>query len=275
MEGIINWNELWKMGKSHLHSRKVQEEDSDMERAKRFNKVVKALKERTEKQIAAIEYDPEYTVLDIGSGPGRLAIPIAKRVKTVTAIDPSRGMLAYLQENMEKEDVTNIVCINKRWEDIELDVDIVPHDVVIASHSLAMLDIQEALAKIDATAKKSVYLFTFVAGPRGLMWMDDGLWKEIHGKRHQTWSDYICLFNILHDMGIYANAEIWDSEFKLPYNTLDEVVNYWQEVYNIPSEKEAILREHLSRMLVEKGGTLYLNGKSKCAVVWWRKNEKV
>ena len=273
MTGIINWNELWKMTRSDSRSRKAQEEDADMERAKWFNDALKAHKERTEKQIAAIELDPDYTVLDVGAGTGRLAIPLAKEVKAVTAVDPSKSMLTCLRENMEKEDVTNTVCINKRWEDIKLGVDIVPHDVVIASHSLAMLDIQEAVAKIDAAAKRSVYLFTFVTGLRGLMWMNDGLWKEICGERHQTWSDYIYLCNILHDMGIYANVKIWDSEFEQPYGNLDELVDYWKEVYNTPPEKEAILKEHLSRMLVEKGGSLYLKGKSKSAVVWWTKDE--
>ena len=271
--GIINWNELWKITRSDFRSTKALEVYADMERAKWFNEVVKAHKERTEKQIAAIELDPEYTVLDVGAGTGRLAIPIAKVVKAVTAVDPSKSMLACLRENMEKEDVTNIVCINKRWEDIELGVDVVPHDVVIASHSLAMPDIKETIAKIDAAAKKFVYLFTFVTGLRGLMWMDAGLWKEIYGERHQTWSDYIYLAIILHEMGIYANVEIWGSEFKQPYDNLEEMVDYWKEVYNTPPEKEGILREHLSRMLVEKGGSLYLNGKSKSAVVWWTKNE--
>lgn len=79
MTGIINWNELWKMTRSDSRSRKAQEEDADMERAKWFNDARKAHKERTEKQIAAIELDPDYTVLDVGAGTGRLAIPSQRR----------------------------------------------------------------------------------------------------------------------------------------------------------------------------------------------------
>ena len=270
MTGIINWNELWKLMRLSSPLRKSLEEDAGSrgdKYAKRCNESMmqSKSKERTEMEISKMELNLEYTVLDIGSGPGRLAIPIAKRVKTVTEIDPSRGMLAYLQENMEKEDVKNIVCINKRWEDIELGVDIEPHDVVIASYSLGMFDMQEALAKIDAVAKRYVYLFASAG-----RWMDEGLWKQLYGESPPT--DYIYIYNILYDMEIYANMEISDSEFEQQYNSLDEAVNYWKEVYNIPSEKEAILREHFSRMLVEKGGTLYLNGKSKCAVVWWSRN---
>ena len=229
MQGIINWNEIWKLMRLNSPLRKSLEEDAGTlgdKYAKQCNESLmqSQSKERTERQISKIELNAEYTVLDIGSGPGRLAIPIAKRVKSVTAIDPSRAMLEYLQENMEKGDVCkNITCINKRWEGIELGVDIEPHEVVIASHSLAMFDMQEALAKIDAVAKKSVYLFTFAG-----RWMDNGLWKVIYGERPSA--DYIYLCNILHDMEIYANVEISDSEFEQRYNSLDEAVNKWKEM---------------------------------------------
>ena len=274
MAGIINWNELWKMMRSSSQWRRTLELDEPAgsfwdKRAKRFNESMMQNKERAEKQIAKIENAPEYTVLDVGAGTGRLAIPIAKRVKTVTAIDPSKGMLACLRENMEKEEVKNVVCINKRWEDVELGVDVEPHDVVIASHSLAMLDMQEALAKMDASAKKYVYIFTFAG-----RWMDGGLWEKIHGETHPSWSDYIYLCNILHDMGIYANVEIGDSEYEQRYGSLNEAVSKMKETYDLPSEKEGILRKHLSEILVEdeSDGTLCLKRKSKSAMIWWSRN---
>ena len=275
MLGIINWNEVWKLLRLGSPWRKSLEEDAGSlgdKYAKQCNESLmqSKSKERTEKQLSKIELNSDYTVLDIGSGPGRLAIPIAKRVKTVTAIDPSRAMLEYLQENMEKGDVKNITCINKRWEDIELGVDIMPHDVVIASGSLVMLDIQEALAKIDAVVKRHVYLLT--SAGRGI---DDELRKAIYGESHSTWLDYIYLCNILHDMEIYANVEISDSEFEQRYNSLDEAVNRWKEMYDLPSGKEVILREYLSKMLVEDDGKLCLKRKSKSAMVWWKKEKSI
>lgn len=274
MAGIINWNELWKVMISSSVWRKTLELDEPAgkfwdERAKKFNESMMQNRGRAEKQIAKIVLDPDYTVLDVGAGTGRLAIPIAKCVKTVTAVDPSRGMLACLQENMEKEEVKNVMCVNKRWEDVELGVDIELHDVVIASHSLAMLDMQEALAKMDAASKKYVYIFTFAG-----RWMDGGLWEKIHGETRPSWSDYIYLCNILHDMGIYANVEIWDSEYEQHYDSLDDAVTKMKEMYDLTSEKEEFLREHLSKILVEdeNDGTLCLKHKSKSAMIWWEKN---
>ena len=271
MAGIINWNELWKIMRASSPWRRTLDERESFwdKRAKQFNESLMQSKERTERQIAKIELKSEFTVLDVGAGTGRLAIPIAKQVKSVTAIDPSKGMLLCLQENMEKEDVKNIACINKRWEDIELGVDIEPHDVVIASHSLGMLDIQETLAKIDASSKKSAYLFTFAG-----RWMDGGLGKAIYGETCPSWLDYIYLCNILHDMKIYANVDIWDSEFEQHYGSLDDAVTKLKKMYDLSSEKEGILREHLSKILVEdeNDGTLCLKRKSKSAMIWWKKN---
>jgi SAM-dependent methyltransferase len=274
MAGIINWNELWKMMRSSSQWRRTLDEPAGSfwdKRAKRFNESMMQNRERAEKQIAKVVLNPEYTVLDMGAGTGRLAIPIAKRIKSVTAIDPSSGMLACLQENQEKEEVKNIVCVNKRWEDVELGVDIEPHDVVIASHSLAMLDMQEALAKMDAAAKKYVYIFTFAG-----RWMDGGLWEKISGEKRPSWSDYIYLCNILHDMGIYANVEIWNSEYEQHYESLDDAVTKMKGMYDLPSEKEGILKSYLSEMLVEDdgNGTFCLKRKSKSATIWWQKAKR-
>jgi SAM-dependent methyltransferase len=269
MKGFVNWNELWKMTRSE--PKKGQPEFADMNRAKWFDEAIKGHNERTEKQLASIQLNPEYTVLDVGAGTGRLAIPIAKKVKKVTAIEPSEAMLSCLGKNMDNEGVNNIYCINKRWEDIEIGIDIEPHDVVIASHSLAMLDIRRALTKIDSAAKKSAYLFTFVNNLRGIMWMDDALWNKIYGKKDQIWSDYIYLSMILHEMDIYANVNVWDSEFNQKYDHTDAVMAHWRAVYETPPENETLLKEWLSRMLTKQDGSIYLKGTSKSAVVWWSK----
>ena len=281
MEGIINWNELWKMMRSSSLWRRTLDEPAGIfwdKRAKHYSESVMQNKYRrhTERQIAKIALNPDYTVLDIGSGPGTLAIPIAKRVKSVTAIDQSKGMLACLQENMEKEGITNITCINKRWEDVEVGVDIEPHDVVMACHSLGMLDIQEAVAKMDAASKRYVYILS--SAGRGMGdGEEEGLWKAIYGERgHRArgWgSDYMFFCNLLHDMKIYANVDIRDAESEQRYESLDDAVTKWKEMRDIPAEKEDVLREHLSRILVEDDGTgtLSFKRKSKSATIWWKR----
>jgi SAM-dependent methyltransferase len=278
MAGIVNWNELWKIAMAgHRHRRQNEDPVKTWDdRAQRFNERAMRHKEMTNRQIAKMHLEPEYTVLDLGAGTGRLSIPIAKKVKSVTAIDQSGGMLALLKKNMENEGLDNIICLQKRWEDVVIGQDVEPHDVVIASHSLGMLDLQESLAKIDATAKRYVYISTGLGSWMNRDDRDIKFQKDIfgHNEHHHGWHwDYILLYNILHDMKIYANVEIEDSEFEHCYDDLDDAVKSWSEMHDIPPDKTDLLKEHLVEILKDNGdGKLCYRRKSKDPLIWWQKD---
>lgn len=223
-------------------------------------------KPHTERQISKIKLSPDYSVLDIGSGVGRLSIPISKRVMNVTTIEPSQSMLSRLKENIDSKEIKNITYINKKWEDVILGEDIDQHDVVIASGSLVMFDMQEALAKMNAASKGCVYLFT-----SDNKWMNKDLWMRLYGNKPLPESSFIYLYNILHNLGIYANIEFMDSVFDQRYNSLDEAVTSWKAFTNISQEKESALREYLSEKLVDNKGKLLWGPKYKSAIIWWKK----
>lgn len=63
---------------------------------------------------------PDGEVLDIGCGPGNLALPLARRVRKVVALDPSKEMLAILQERAAAEGITNIETVCLPWEEVDL-----------------------------------------------------------------------------------------------------------------------------------------------------------
>jgi ubiquinone/menaquinone biosynthesis C-methylase UbiE len=281
LNGIINWNELRKAMISEGRGRRGRENPGEFwdKRAEEFNRSTKEHSERTDRQVASLRLDPDYTVLDVGAGTGRLSVPIAKRVMQVTAIDQSRGMLNCLEENMAEMGLANFHCIQKRWEDVQLGVDVEPHDVVIASHSLGMLDLQEALEKMNAAAKKYVYIFT-AAGRWFFDDLEEELWERIRDRpprRGGGWrSDYMLLYNVLHDMGIYANVVIRDSTHVQRYENLDEAVERWKAMREIPEENEPFLREYLAKNLTEdgeNGGGLIFRRRTKSAMIWWPKSE--
>ena len=58
---------------------------------------------------------PDDRWLDIGAGAGRYALPLARRVTEVVAIDPSPGMLATLEREMDAWHIPNIRPIVGRW----------------------------------------------------------------------------------------------------------------------------------------------------------------
>jgi molybdenum cofactor cytidylyltransferase len=58
---------------------------------------------------------PGDTWLDIGAGAGRYALPIARLVREVIAVDPSVGMLEALRAQMAEHGVANVRAIEGRW----------------------------------------------------------------------------------------------------------------------------------------------------------------
>ena len=55
------------------------------------------------------------SVLDIVAGSGRYAIPLAKRSKSVLALDVSSVMLGFLKEEVEKNELDNVHTIQSSW----------------------------------------------------------------------------------------------------------------------------------------------------------------
>jgi FkbM family methyltransferase len=86
----------------------------------------------THTQLIRLPLLPDYTVLDVGAGTGRITIPMAKCVKRVTALEPSQKMLSILKATAEKEGVSNIQCINKSLEDFDAGAGVVSFDAVVA-----------------------------------------------------------------------------------------------------------------------------------------------
>lgn len=129
----MNWNKMWMRAVENGSLRKLRGDMTEFWNriAERYNETVEH-NDRSMQMISRLDIDPECTVLDIGAGPGTLTIPLAKRVKHITAVEPSSGMLACLKKNAAEEGVTNITHINRKWEDVLTGTDIGEHDLVIA-----------------------------------------------------------------------------------------------------------------------------------------------
>lgn len=84
-----------------------------------------------EQLLDELPLQSENVLLDLGAGTGYFAIPAAKRVHLVYALDVSDQMISILRENMERETVSNIQTVQGEIEHIPLGDEVVNH--VIAS----------------------------------------------------------------------------------------------------------------------------------------------
>ena len=73
--------------------------------------------------------DASTTVLDVGGGSGRFAIPLASRAKHVTVVEPSVGSMEELESIAAERGITNITAVASDWDVSEVE----PADIVLCS----------------------------------------------------------------------------------------------------------------------------------------------
>jgi len=270
MTGIINWSQLRQTMLLNTHRIEFSNSNYWDKLASSYNESTAQMNDLTQKQLNRILLLSEYTVLDVGAGTGRLTIPLAKRAKHVTALEPSANMMALLKINAQKNVINNIDYVNASIENVDTGV-VEPHDIVISSFSLLMVDVEKALLKMNAMATKGVYLFLSAS-----KWMDENLQNVVYGKglSDAYSSDYIYVYNILHDLGVLANVDIWDFKSQQCYKNLNDAELKLMELYHIQAKKHEELLAYLSKTLVpDDTGKLWLYRKKKAAMIWWTKTQ--
>ncbi|THF63953.1 class I SAM-dependent methyltransferase [Pseudothauera nasutitermitis] len=169
----------------------------------------KALKSRyVDEFIGRMDLAGARTLLDVGCGPGTICLPLAGRLERVIGLDFSRGMLDALQENAAGLELDNVEALQLAWED---DWAAVPAcDIVVASRSTTVADLEVALHKLNDKAKRRVYLTHLVGG----RFIDDAVIEAV-GRDLPALPDYIYAVNILHGMGIHPRLDYIASEGRL------------------------------------------------------------
>ena len=91
--------------------------------------------------------DDNFEVLEIGTGPGTLTIPLAKKVKKITGIEFAERNIKNLKLNLKENNLLNVEIVNKKWEEIEDDKIKEKFDLVVCSHFLWQIKNIDALLK--------------------------------------------------------------------------------------------------------------------------------
>ncbi len=106
--------------------------------------------------IAQLPLDEGDTVLDMGCAAGTLALPLARAGHTVYGCDFSPRMLERLKQGADAEDLPikpTLMSWEDDWSSFGFEEDSV--DVAVASRSLMLSSLAEALDKLDRTARKA------------------------------------------------------------------------------------------------------------------------
>ena len=198
------------------------------------------------------------SVFDMGCGTGDLAVPLAEAGINVVAADFSEGMLGVLGERARRLGLSNVRSVQMGWEDDWAACGLRPgsFDVCLASRSLSVSDLEEALLKLDALARRRVCITVAT----GLSPRTDGRVMAALGFKSAIVPDYLYAVLTLAQHGIRAEVSFIDSERVDYFEDFDEAYGYYSRMVeeSVPFESRerldaalADLREWLPGQLVE------------------------
>jgi SAM-dependent methyltransferase len=192
------------------------------------------------------------TVIDVGAGPGRHAVPLARRVRTVTAVDPSAETLAHLRRRASEESITNIACVTGRWEDVDVDV----ADVVLSAFVVTLVeDAPTFIAKLDRCARRRVFLYLSAFSADAL---HDPFWRHFHGAPRVPAPTYLDALAVVRDLGIDPSVDIVEIPDRRRFATVAAAAGEYRDHLVLPDTRAARheLEGLLSSWLVRRDGAL-------------------
>lgn len=217
-----------------------------------------------------MDVEPGDTVLDIGSGPGVLAVPLAKRVRAVTAVEPSETMIRLMQAHAKEHGIDNLSAINRRWEDVSPE-ELGMFDHVIASYSLNMPELETALCKMNAVCRKRVTLYWF-CGVATWEQIKMDLYPEVHGRQFSPQPKSDLIYGMLSNAGISAEVTpLEDTSFDRIYPDMDAAILNLRSRLNVSQDRwddrfRRYIETHFQRL--EGGAWRYVDRTHYVRISW-------
>ncbi len=216
-----------------------------------------------------IPFSANTTILDAGSGPGTLSLPLAPLVKSVTSLDYSKGMLAALNDRAQQQGSTNITTVLGSWEDDWKKLNIKKHDICIASRSLSIANLQAALTKLNDHANDAVFVVDRISPTP----FDNGAFTAL-GRPFRSGPDYIYTINTLYSMDIHPNVDIMSLEKTVSFSSMDTALESYRWMFkDLTGEEERKLEEYIQNNSTRGDNgeiTVTRSYPSRWALIWWK-----
>jgi SAM-dependent methyltransferase len=212
---------------------------------------------------------PEKTVLDVGGGAGRYALPFALKSKHVTVVEPSPAMLEVLADASKEAGIENISTVVETWDRAK----VAPHDIVFCANVVyGVADIEPFLRKLDEAATEIVAIVVFYEAPLSQL---SPLWKAVYQEERIDMPALPELLPVLWEMGIYANVTMMPGLPPRRMPDLDAALALARHMLwvDVGSEEDKRLVEAAERIAVKTPEGVSLRQKDPVpGVVWWRKS---
>lgn len=246
-------------------------------RAEEFNETVtKQDKQNGKNELMEFLYSKDifqkgYDVLDIGCGTGKYSLEFAKSANSVVGVDISPQMLKYAEENVQKNNLSNVTFKLLPWQNLNIE-DLnwqKKFDLVFVSMSPA-INCKASLMKMLEATKKYGFMSGFVHRKDSIK---DKLMEDFLGTPPNKGSNnsIYCAFNILWNLGIYPEIVYKDVIWKKQWT-----VEKASEIYSLQLQKKTPSQDNLQEKVknylkkISNDGNLEETIDAKIAWMFWK-----
>jgi SAM-dependent methyltransferase len=210
---------------------------------------------------------PGESVLDIGAGGGRYALPLADVAREVIALDPSDGMLSVLSEGVAEYGIGNVRAIQGRWPEVADDL---RADVALIAH--LGYDVEDIGPFLDAMerAARRLCVAVMLEGPPPTA--ADRLWPAIHGVERASLPALPEFLSLLLARGRLFETRLV-ARTPMTYSQPEQALAWArQQLWTRPgSDKDARLQRLVHERMLPDGDGYVLSGQPLTAgVVTWQ-----
>lgn len=150
---------------------------------------------------------PDDTWLDIGAGAGRYALPLARRVRRVVAVDPSPGMRTALGEAIAAAGIDNVRVVDGRWPDAAASAGTA--DVAMIAH--VGYDTEAIVPFVEAMERVATRRCVAVMMTRGPATAAEAFWPPVHGESRVALPGLPAFVDLLRALGRSPEVAIVES----------------------------------------------------------------
>ncbi len=278
MDPLINWQALQKLSMPPMPPHSVNGENMWDTAAVMYNKMAALEKVHTLNQINALPLRPTDNVLDMGCGSGRIKVPVAQRVSSVTAADSTKTMLDYCVENVKKANLTNVDPVFLDFNDAVVGKNIKKHDVVICSRSAGLQDLKKLSSFSDRIAAIVIWANApSIPEPLEKLFTGTGSGnRRPRPGRNDRRVGYNLFYNIVYDLGYEPNVHVVDDGFTFEYASREEAYSDLSIIGEIDPDKMDVFQRNVDQFLTKNanGGYTFLL-ETRSAVIWWDVSSRI
>ena len=206
------------------------------------------------------------TALDVGAGCGALALPLAARLRHVTAIEPASAMAEALREGARTRALAHLEVVEAAWDDTAVE----PCDLVLCAHVGPLLRPEAAfLREVSSAARRFVALVQDTGRERDRFFFHE-LYPTLLGRPYGPGCQHEETVAALAALGITPEVARVSYRSDQPFDDLEDACDFWETHLGVSgAQTRGFLREFLAARLTREAAGWVAPYRKEVAVIWW------